>query len=299
MLAGPVPEGSLIWEVVTAGLAVVLVTAMLAATVVVAIHQRLNRPAFRRPSALTTVQGTPPMPQHGDMAVRPSIVVGTMLGTVAAACGAMAVFQMSGWAPLRYGRLVSGIAGAGLGVVAFTLWGDHAHRRPVTAVAGVAGAVLGVLALASTPVVDGPAASALSHLPVTHGQLAGVLRKLDLPPTMMYVTSDDHGTVTCFGTCPSRSHLYFAPGDVATWQNRLEQAMRANGLRGVCPWRVYRSDFSRPETHVMELRKGNVDVRVEINSEALFAAPDSKGAPQRIPVPPGHVGIELTAGSPF
>lgn len=233
------------------------------------------------------------------MALRLWIVVRTMLGTVVAACHATAVFQMSGWASLQYGRLVSGITGTGLGLVAFALWGDHAHRRPVSAVAGVAGAVFGLLALASTPVVDGPAASVLSHLPVTHGQLAGVLRKLDLPPTLMYVTSDDHGTVICFDTCPSRSHLYFAPGDVPVWQDRLEQVMRANGFRATGPWRVHRSDFSRPEVHVMELRKGNVDVTVDINAEALFAAPDSKGAPQRIPVPPGHVGIELTAGSPF
>ena len=43
MLAGPVPEGSLIWELVTAGLAVLLVTAVLAAVVVVAIHRPLRR----------------------------------------------------------------------------------------------------------------------------------------------------------------------------------------------------------------------------------------------------------------
>ena len=43
MLAGPVPEGSLIWELVTAGLAVLLVTAMLVAIVVVAIHRTLRR----------------------------------------------------------------------------------------------------------------------------------------------------------------------------------------------------------------------------------------------------------------
>jgi hypothetical protein len=43
MLAGPVPEGSLIWELVTAGLAVMLVTAMLAAIAVVAILRTLRR----------------------------------------------------------------------------------------------------------------------------------------------------------------------------------------------------------------------------------------------------------------
>ena len=43
MLAGPVPEGSLIWELVTAGLAVLLVTAMLLAIVVVFIHRTLRR----------------------------------------------------------------------------------------------------------------------------------------------------------------------------------------------------------------------------------------------------------------
>lgn len=43
MLAGPVPEGSLIWELVSLGLAVVLLTAMLGALVVVAIHRRMRR----------------------------------------------------------------------------------------------------------------------------------------------------------------------------------------------------------------------------------------------------------------
>ncbi len=43
MLAGPLPEGSLIWELVTAGLAVLLVTALLVAIVVVAIHRTLRR----------------------------------------------------------------------------------------------------------------------------------------------------------------------------------------------------------------------------------------------------------------
>ena len=43
MLAGPVPEGSLIWQLVAAGLAALLVTAMLAAIVVVAIHRTLHR----------------------------------------------------------------------------------------------------------------------------------------------------------------------------------------------------------------------------------------------------------------
>lgn len=238
------------------------------------------------------------MAEHGHMDVRTWILVRTMLGTVVAACGGMAVFQMSGWASLRYGRLVSGITGAGLGLVAFWLWGDRAHRRPVAAVAGAAGAVFGLLALASTPVFDGPAASVLSHLPVTHGQLAGVLRKLDLPPTLTYVTSDDVGNLMCFSSCSVRSHLYFAPGDVPTWQERLEQVMRANGLRAVDPWSATRSDPTRPELQVMELRKGNVDVTVYINAEALFWAPDG-GAPRRIPVPPGHVGIELSAGSSY
>jgi len=114
----------------------------------------------------------------------------------------------------------------------------------------------------------------------------------------MYVTSDDVGNLICFASCPRRSHLYFAPGDVPTWQDRLEQVMRANGFRAVDPWRVTRSDPTRPERHVMELRKGNVDVTVDINAEALFSAPDG-GPPRRIPVPPGHVGIEFTAGSPF
>lgn len=43
MLAGPVPEGSFIWELVALGLAVALLTAMLAAIVVVAIRRKLRR----------------------------------------------------------------------------------------------------------------------------------------------------------------------------------------------------------------------------------------------------------------
>ena len=43
MLASPVPGGSLIWEMVTAGLAVLLVTARLAAIVVLAIHRTPRR----------------------------------------------------------------------------------------------------------------------------------------------------------------------------------------------------------------------------------------------------------------
>ncbi len=43
MLAGPVPAGSLIWELLTAGLAVLLVAAMLVAIVVVVIHRTLRR----------------------------------------------------------------------------------------------------------------------------------------------------------------------------------------------------------------------------------------------------------------
>lgn len=43
MLAGPVPEGSFIWELAAAGLAVLLVTAMLAASIVVAIRRKLRR----------------------------------------------------------------------------------------------------------------------------------------------------------------------------------------------------------------------------------------------------------------
>lgn len=43
MLAGPVPEGSLIWELVALGLAVALLTAMLAAIVVVTIRRKLRR----------------------------------------------------------------------------------------------------------------------------------------------------------------------------------------------------------------------------------------------------------------
>jgi hypothetical protein len=43
MIAGAVPEGSLIWEFVALGLAVLLVTAMLAAIVVVAIRRKMRR----------------------------------------------------------------------------------------------------------------------------------------------------------------------------------------------------------------------------------------------------------------
>ena len=39
MLAGPVPEGSLVWELAAAGLALLLVIAMLAAILVVAIRR--------------------------------------------------------------------------------------------------------------------------------------------------------------------------------------------------------------------------------------------------------------------
>lgn len=42
MLASPVPGGSLIWEMVTAGQAGLLVTAMLAAIVVLAIRRTLR-----------------------------------------------------------------------------------------------------------------------------------------------------------------------------------------------------------------------------------------------------------------
>ena len=43
MLAGPVPEGSLVWELVASGLALLLVIALLAAILVVAIHRALRR----------------------------------------------------------------------------------------------------------------------------------------------------------------------------------------------------------------------------------------------------------------
>lgn len=43
MLAGPVPDGNLIWELVVAGLAVLLVIAMLVAILIVAIHRALRR----------------------------------------------------------------------------------------------------------------------------------------------------------------------------------------------------------------------------------------------------------------
>ncbi len=43
MLAGPVPEGDLISELVALGLAVLLVTTMLVAVVVVVIRRKLGR----------------------------------------------------------------------------------------------------------------------------------------------------------------------------------------------------------------------------------------------------------------
>jgi hypothetical protein len=43
MLAGPVPQGSFIWQLVALGLAVLLVITMLAAVAVVAIHRKLGR----------------------------------------------------------------------------------------------------------------------------------------------------------------------------------------------------------------------------------------------------------------